>query len=130
MSSSFRPGPSSAPSRSRSSRRRPTGVAEANERREREGETETAESDPAPPVNPVVAMLAEAHARGEIGDPVFPGPPVEYEPLLPVAIPPADWREIEAERQRQKAAQVQDALEPTRSPYPVPRGAETAPRLP
>jgi hypothetical protein len=93
------------------------------------------ESDPtlaAPVVERRLDALTELRSR-DVDDDRWPDPtaPVEwYEPLARPLPPPPDWRAEEAERQRQKAAEAQHALEPTRSSYPAPRGAERAPREP
>ena len=56
---------------------------------------------------------------GETSSPEPPGPPVVLEPLIRPLPPPPDWREIEAERERQRAAETQERLEPPRDPYPA-----------
>jgi hypothetical protein len=93
---------------------------------------------------PIVPLAAPASAsaaqptalevmRAEDGDSEWappPGPPIVLEPLLPVAIPPADWRAEQEERARVAAREAQDALEPEDLPYPAPRGAQKRPRWP
>jgi len=73
--------------------------------------------------------------RAEDGDDAdrWPDPTAPVEVIAPLVrfVPePPDWRAEEAERERQRAAEMQDALEPARSPYPVPPGAEKTPRWP
>jgi len=54
-------------------------------------------------------------------------PPLRYEPLVPVAIPPPTWREDE---DRLRAAEAQEKLEASRDPYPARPASEKAPRWP
>src|SRR5262245_48481665 len=68
--------------------------------------------------------------RAEDGDDDrWPDPTAPVEVIPPMARftpPPPDWRAEEAERECLRAAEAQESLEPLRSPYPVPRGAERA----
>ena len=81
------------------------------------------ESDPtlaAPVVEQRLDALTELRSR-DVDDDRWPDPtaPVErYEPLARPLPPPPDWRAEEAERQRHKAAEAQQALEPTRRLLP------------
>jgi hypothetical protein len=65
--------------------------------------------------------------------PPKPGPPVHTEPLLPLVIPPADFRaEIEEQARREAAAAAQDELEPEQPSYPAtkqPKPRTSTPRL-
>jgi hypothetical protein len=71
--------------------------------------------------------------RAEDGDSEWappPGQPLVLEPLLPVAIPPADWRAEQEERDRVAAREAQEKLEPTRDPYPARPAREKPARWP
>jgi hypothetical protein len=93
---------------------------------------------------PIVPLAAPASAsaaqptalevmRADDGDGEWappPGLPLVLEPLLPVAIPPVDWRAEQEERARVAARDAQDALEGEDLPDPAPRGAQKRPRWP
>jgi hypothetical protein len=74
--------------------------------------------DPGPPLDALSALKAEEPFEPP---PLDLEPPVHYEPLTPVPIPPPTWREDE---ERRKAAEAQDLYEPMPSAYPARRGAE------
>jgi hypothetical protein len=76
-----------------------------------------------------LAELRIAEGDNEIAfDPTLP---IEEYPELVRFVPPEpDWQAEEAERDRQRAAAAQEALEPTRNPYPAKPGAERGPREP
>jgi hypothetical protein len=92
-----------------------------------------AETRPIVPLAAVSASAAQPTAlevmRAEDGDSEW-APPLVLDPLMPVAIPPCDWRLEEAERERIRAAETQERLEPSRNPYPATRGAQKRPRWP
>lgn len=67
---------------------------------------------------------------GETSWPEPPGRPVVMEPLIRPLPPPPDWRAEEAERVRQRAAEVQESLEPARDPYPARPAREKPARWP
>jgi hypothetical protein len=67
---------------------------------------------------------------GETSWPEPPGRPVVMEPLIRPLPPPPDWRAEEAERVRQRAAEVQERLEPARDPYPARPAREKPARWP
>jgi len=92
----------------------------------REGDLASIEPSPTPRVD----ALAELRADELDELPAPPGPPMVYEPLHRPVFPPPDWRAEEAERQRVRAAEIQDELEPARSPYPARRDAEKGGREP
>jgi hypothetical protein len=60
----------------------------------------------------------------------LPGPPMECEPLVRPLPPPPDWRAEEAERDRVRAAEAQEKLEPARDPYPARPAREKPARWP
>jgi hypothetical protein len=62
--------------------------------------------------------------------PDLAGPPEQYEPLVGPLPPPPDWRAEEAERDRVRAAEAQEKLEPSRERYSVRRAAKKPPRWP
>jgi hypothetical protein len=67
---------------------------------------------------------------GETSWPEPPGPPVVLEPLIRPLPPPPDWRAEEAELARQRAAEVQERLEPARDPYRARPAREKPARYP
>jgi hypothetical protein len=92
---------------------------------------------------PIVPLASPASApeqptalevmRAEDGDVEWappPGPPMEYEPTVRFTPPPPDWRAEEAERDRVRAAETQDKLEPNRDPYPARPAREKPARWP
>jgi hypothetical protein len=85
---------------------------------------------------PVPQLLPDALAVMKAADDDsdrWPDPtaPVEVvAPLVRFVPPAADWREEEAERQRQRTAEAQDRLESSRDPYPARPAAQKGPRWP
>ena len=80
--------------------------------------------DPGPPLDALSALKAEEPFEPP---PLDLEPPLRYEPLVPVAIPPPTWREDE---DRLRAAEAQEKLEASRDPYPARPASEKAPRWP
>src|SRR5689334_21334280 len=80
--------------------------AELRERREREASI--VDAAPGPQVTAVERMLGDDGR--EPGPP--PGPALTYEPMLRFVPPAPDWRAEEEERQRQRAGEAQQHLEP------------------
>jgi hypothetical protein len=86
-------------------------------------------TDETGPVVPLAAPASVSGAqptaleamRAEDGETSWPepGPPVVLEPLIRPLPPPPDWRAEEAERERLRAAEAQEKLEPARDPYPA-----------
>lgn len=72
---------------------------------------------PAPVAARLDAVAVMRAQDGETSSPEPPGSQVVLEPLIRPLPPPPDWRAEEAERERQRAAEVQQRLEPTRDPY-------------
>ena len=66
----------------------------------------------------------EPDALAEVMDtfdpPPLSGPPLQYAPLVPPAIPSVDWRQEEVERQRRASAERREAeLEEDKEHYPA-----------
>ena len=75
-----------------------------------------------------LAMMRAEDAETSWPEPA--GPPVVGEPLIRPMPPPPDWRAEEAERERHRAAEVQERLEPARDPYPARLAREKPARWP
>jgi len=86
----------------------------SEEERRREAERLAAE-----PERPPLDALAAMKLTGDDYDPPEPSlePPVVFEPLLPVEIPPADWRREESEQVEREL----EGIEPSLDSYPAKR---------
>ena len=72
--------------------------------------------------------------RAEDGDTEWPDDPTlphqRYEPLIRPLPPAPDWRQEEIERDRVRAAEAQERLEPSRETYPARPAREKPARWP
>jgi len=83
--------------------------------------------DPGPPLDALSALKVDEPFEPP---PLDLEPPEVYAPLVPVAIPAPNWRAEQAERDRVRAAEAQEKLEPTRSIYPAKPAPQKATRWP
>jgi hypothetical protein len=72
----------------------------------------------AAPVVPAYSTLVD------YDPPELPGPPVVMQPLARFVPPEPDWRAEEVERERQRAAEIQNEIERPQQRYPAKRRIE------